>query len=115
MTGLESRDRWLSRSLMKSWSELMGSETTEITLRSRVMRSPPFMMVGLQGAGKTTTSAKIAGKLKAKGRQPLTCGLRCLPAGSDRAAERSTDEKQGVEVFSMGDQKSPVDIAKAAD
>ena len=46
---------------------LMGSETTEIKPEQQAMRLTVIMMAGLQGAGKTTTSAKIAGKLKAKG------------------------------------------------
>ena len=49
---------------------LMGSETTEIKLNNS-NELTVIMMAGLQGAGKTTTSAKIAGKLKAKGRKPL--------------------------------------------
>ena len=49
---------------------LMGSETTEIALRP-AGEITVIMMAGLQGAGKTTTTAKIAGKLKAKGRKPL--------------------------------------------
>lgn len=48
---------------------LMGSETTEIKLNNS-NELTVIMMAGLQGAGKTTTSAKIAGKLKAKGRKP---------------------------------------------
>ena len=49
---------------------LMGSETTEIALMPG-NQVTVIMMIGLQGAGKTTTAAKIAGKLKMKGRQPL--------------------------------------------
>ena len=49
---------------------LMGSDTTEIALRSS-NEVTVIMMAGLQGAGKTTTTAKIAGKLKQKGRKPL--------------------------------------------
>ena len=49
---------------------LMGSETTEIHLKP-ANEITIIMMAGLQGAGKTTTTAKIAGKLKAKGRKPL--------------------------------------------
>lgn len=50
--------------------KLMGSETTEIALRPG-QQITVIMMVGLQGAGKTTTTAKIAGKLKQKGKKPL--------------------------------------------
>ena len=49
---------------------LMGSETTELKLKAW-NDITVIMMVGLQGAGKTTTTAKIAGKLKQKGRKPL--------------------------------------------
>lgn len=49
---------------------LMGSDTTEIQLRPG-NEITVIMMAGLQGAGKTTTAAKIAGKLKSKGRKPL--------------------------------------------
>ena len=91
---------------------LMGSETTEITLRPG-NEITTILMVGLQGSGKTTTSAKIAGKLKAKGRQPLlVAGDVYRPAAIEQL--KINGQKQDVEVFSMGDQKSPVDIAKAA-
>ena len=49
---------------------LMGSETTEIALKPG-SEITVIMMAGLQGAGKTTTTAKLAGKFKAKGRKPL--------------------------------------------
>ena len=49
---------------------LMGSETTEIDLKGG-QAITVIMMMGLQGAGKTTTTAKIAGKLKEKGKRPL--------------------------------------------
>ena len=49
---------------------LMGSETTEIALKPS-NEITVIMMAGLQGAGKTTTTAKIAGKLKSRGRKPL--------------------------------------------
>ena len=91
---------------------LMGSETTEIKLRSSD-KVTVIMMAGLQGAGKTTTTAKIAGKLKAKGRRPLLVACDVYrPAAITQL--QINGEKQGVEVFSMGDKNSPVDIAKAA-
>ena len=71
------------------------------------------MMVGLQGAGKTTTTAKIAGKLKMKGRQPLLVACDIYRPAAIKQLEVN-GEKQGVEVFSMGTNHSPVDIAKAA-
>ena len=92
--------------------KLMGSETTEIALKP-ANEITVIMMAGLQGAGKTTTTAKIAGKLKAKGRNPLLAACDVYrPAAIDQL--KINGEKQGVPVFSMGNQHSPVDIAKAA-
>lgn len=91
---------------------LMGSETTEIQLRPN-NEVTVILMAGLQGAGKTTTVAKIAGKLKQKGKKPLLCACDVYrPAAIEQL--KINGEKQGVEVFSMGDKKSPVDIAKAS-
>ena len=91
---------------------LMGSETTEITLRP-AGEITVIMMAGLQGAGKTTTTAKIAGKLKAKGRKPLLVACDVYrPAAITQL--QINGEKQGVEVFAMGDKQNPVNIAKAA-
>jgi signal recognition particle subunit SRP54 len=71
------------------------------------------MMLGLQGAGKTTTTAKIAGKLKAKGRKPLLVACDVYrPAAIEQL--QINGQKQGVEVFSMGTGHKPVNIAKAA-
>ena len=71
------------------------------------------MMAGLQGAGKTTTTAKIAGKLKQKGRKPLLAACDIYrPAAIEQL--QINGQKQGVEVFSMGDKNNPVNIAKAA-
>ena len=71
------------------------------------------MMEGLQGAGKTTTTAKIAGKLKAKGRKPLLAACDVYRPAAIKQLQVN-GEKQGVEVFAMGDKNRPVDIAKAA-
>ena len=60
-----------------------------------------IMMAGLQGAGKTTTTAKIAGKLKAKGRRPLLAACDVYRPAAIKQLELG-GEKQGVEVFSMG-------------
>ncbi|WP_230397322.1 signal recognition particle protein [Novisyntrophococcus fermenticellae] len=91
---------------------LMGSETTEIALKPS-NEVTVIMMAGLQGAGKTTTTAKIAGKLKAKGRKPLLAACDIYrPAAITQL--QLNGEKQGVEVFSMGDKQKPVNIAKAA-
>ncbi len=91
---------------------LMGSETTEIALMPE-NQVTVIMMIGLQGAGKTTTAAKIAGKLKMKGRQPLLVACDIYRPAAIKQLEVN-GEKQGVEVFSMGTNHSPVDIAKAA-
>ena len=91
---------------------LMGSETTEIAFRPG-KELTVIMMVGLQGAGKTTTTAKIAGKLKAKGKKTLLAACDVYrPAAIEQL--QINGEKQGVEVFSMGTKNRPADIAKAA-
>lgn len=91
---------------------LMGSETTEIPLKPG-NEITVIMMAGLQGAGKTTTAAKLAGKLKSKGKNPLLVACDVYrPAAITQL--QVNGEKQGVEVFSMGDKQKPVDIAKAA-
>ena len=91
---------------------LMGSETTELVLKP-ASEITVIMMAGLQGAGKTTTTAKLAGKLKSKGRKPLLVACDVYrPAAITQL--QVNGQKQGVEVFSMGDKQSPVDIAKAA-
>lgn len=91
---------------------LMGSETKEIALKSG-SEITVIMMAGLQGAGKTTTAAKVAGKLKSKGRVPLLVACDVYrPAAIQQL--QINGEKQGVEVFSMGDKQNPVNIAKAA-
>ncbi len=90
--------------------ELMGSDTKEIPLKNAGITV--IMMVGLQGAGKTTTAAKLAGKFKAKGKRPLlVAGDVYRPAAIKQL--QVNGEKVGVPVFSMGDKVSPVDIAKA--
>lgn len=91
---------------------LMGSETTEIAIKPGNAITV-IMMAGLQGAGKTTTTAKLAGKFKAKGKKPL---LVACDVYRPAAIEQLTinGNKQGVEVFSMGTGHNPVDIAKAS-
>ena len=91
---------------------LMGSETTEIKLRPS-NEITVIMMAGLQGAGKTTTAAKLAGKFKIKGRKVLLTACDVYRPAAIKQLQVN-GEKQGVEVFSMGDQHKPVDIAKAA-
>ena len=91
---------------------LMGSETTEISLNP-ANEMTVIMMTGLQGAGKTTTAAKLAGKFKSKGRKPLLVACDVYrPAAIEQL--KVNGEKQGVPVFSMGTGNSPLNIAKAA-
>lgn len=93
-------------------TEMMGSETTEITLRPASEISV-IMMVGLQGAGKTTTAAKLAGKFKSAGRTPVlvACDI-YRPAAIDQL--RVNAEKVKVPFFSLGDKINPVEIARRA-
>ena len=92
--------------------KLMGSETTEIHLKP-ANEITIIMMAGLQGAGKTTTTAKIAGKLKAKGRKPLLAACDVYRPAAIKQLQIN-GEKQGVPVFSMGENHKPAVIAKAA-
>lgn len=91
---------------------LMGDETTEIALKPS-SEITVIMMCGLQGAGKTTTTAKLAGKFKQKGRQPLLAACDIYrPAAIEQL--KVNGEKQGVPVFSMGSGHKPLNIARAA-
>ncbi len=91
---------------------LMGSDTTQIRMQPGKSITT-IMMCGLQGAGKTTTTAKIAGKLKLKGKKPLLVACDVYRPAAIKQLQIN-GEKQQVEVFSMGDNQNPVDIAKAA-
>ena len=91
---------------------LMGSETTEIQLKNS-NEITVILMAGLQGAGKTTTTAKLAGKLKQKGRKPLLAACDVYRPAAIKQLQIN-GEKQDVPVFAMGDNHSPVNIAKAA-
>ena len=91
---------------------LMGSETTEIRLEPG-KATTVIMMAGLQGAGKTTITAKLAGKFKLKGKKPLLVACDVYrPAAIQQL--QINGEKQGVDVFTMGDKHKPANIAKAA-
>ncbi len=91
--------------------KLMGPETAKLEINSK----PPtvIMMVGLQGAGKTTHTGKIASLMKSKGKNPLlvACDI-YRPAAVDQL--KIVGESIGIPVFSMGTKVSPVEIAKAA-
>lgn len=91
---------------------LMGSETTELELQPG-KATTVIMMCGLQGAGKTTAAAKIAGKLKLKGKKPLlvACDI-YRPAAIEQLQVNAN--KQQVDFFSMGSNHRPVDIVKAS-
>lgn len=91
---------------------LMGSETTEIAMQPGKSITV-IMMCGLQGAGKTTTTAKIAGKLKLKGKKSLLVACDVYRPAAIKQLQIN-GEKQQVEVFSMGENHKPVNIAKAA-
>ncbi len=91
---------------------LMGSETTEIRMQPGKSITV-IMMCGLQGAGKTTTTAKIAGKLKLKGKKSLLVACDVYRPAAIRQLQIN-GEKQQVDVFSMGENQKPVNIAKAA-
>ena len=89
---------------------LLGGETPKININPK----PPtvIMMVGLQGAGKTTHAGKIAAMYKSKGKSPLlvACDI-YRPAAVDQL--KIVGENAGVPVFSMGTKKNPVEIARA--
>ena len=93
-------------------TSLMGSETTELELNPGKQRTV-VMMAGLQGAGKTTTAAKLAGKFKQKGKKPLLVALDIYRPAAIKQLQVN-GEKQGVDVFTMGDRHKPADIARAA-
>ena len=90
---------------------LMGGDTAEIELKGR---PAVILMSGLQGSGKTTFSGKLARMMKSKkNRKPLLVACDVYrPAAITQL--QINGEKQGVEVFSMGDKQNPVNIAKAA-
>ncbi len=91
---------------------LMGDEITRIELKP-ANEITTIMMCGLQGAGKTTMAAKLAGKFKSQGRKPLlvACDI-YRPAAIEQLQINAG--KVGVECFSMGTSHPPVDIVKAA-
>ena len=91
---------------------LMGSETTEIAFQPGKAITV-IMMCGLQGAGKTTTTAKIAGKLKLKGKKSLLVACDVYRPAAIKQLQIN-GEKQDVEVFAIPDSKEPVRIAKEA-
>lgn len=91
---------------------LMGSETTEIAYQPGKAITV-IMMSGLQGAGKTTATAKLAGKMKLKGKKPLLVACDIYRPAAIKQLQVN-GEKVQVDVFSMGENHSPVNIAKGA-
>jgi signal recognition particle subunit SRP54 len=92
-------------------TQLMGGTQSKINLASK----PPtvLMLVGLQGAGKTTTAGKLANNLKKQGKKPLlVAGDIYRPAAIKQL--QVLGEKLEIPVFSMGDKNIPVNIAKGA-
>lgn len=91
---------------------LMGSETTEIAMQPGKAVTV-ILMAGLQGAGKTTATAKLAGKLKLKGKKSLlvACDI-YRPAAVEQL--HVNGGKVDVEVFDMGTDHKPVEIATEA-
>ena len=91
---------------------MMGEENTELKLRPH-SEITVIMMVGLQGAGKTTTAAKLAGKFQKMHRKPLlvACDI-YRPAAIEQL--RVNAEKLSIPFFSLGNQIKPEEIAKRA-
>lgn len=91
-------------------TSLMGSTQSKLTFSSK----PPtvYMMVGLQGAGKTTTTGKLAGQLRKDGKHPLLIACDIYRPAAIKQLE-VVGKTYNIPVFSMGDKKNPVDIAKA--
>ena len=89
---------------------LMGDVQSKITISSK----PPtiIMMVGLQGAGKTTTSGKLGGYFKKQGKKPLLVACDVYRPAAIKQLE-VVGSSLGIEVFNMGDKENPVNIAKA--
>lgn len=92
--------------------ELMGSELTEIKMKPGADMTV-VMMAGLQGAGKTTTAAKLAGQFKKKGKRPLLVACDVYRPAAIKQLQVN-GQKQDVPVFTMEGSQKPVEIAKAA-
>lgn len=92
-------------------TKLMGEKEVKLNFSS----SPPtvILMCGLQGAGKTTTTGKLAFNLKKQNKRPLLVACDIYRPAAIKQLE-VVGERSGVPVFTMGDKHNPVDIAKAA-
>ncbi len=92
--------------------ELMGGEPTVLELKP-TNQVTVIMMAGLQGAGKTTTAAKLGGKFKSAGRRVLLAAGDIYRPAAIKQLEVNA-EQLGLEVFTLGIDHSPVDIARSA-
>ncbi|HHX96587.1 MAG TPA: signal recognition particle protein, partial [Clostridia bacterium] len=92
-------------------THLMGESQSKITFASK----PPtvIMIVGLQGSGKTTTSAKLAHYFKKQGRKPLLTACDVYRPAAIKQLQ-VLGEQLTLPVFTLGDKQNPVDIAKGA-
>ncbi|WP_304507240.1 signal recognition particle protein [Anaerotignum sp.] len=90
---------------------LMGSTQSRLTYSNR----PPtvYMMVGLQGAGKTTSSGKLAGQLRKQGRNPLLVACDIYRPAAIKQLQ-VVGKNYGIPVFEMGTEVNPVEISKKA-
>ena len=88
--------------------ELMGTTQSKLTFANR----PPtiYMMVGLQGAGKTTTSGKLAGLLRKQGKKPLLVACDVYRPAAIKQLQ-IVGKTYDIPVFEMGDKVNPVEIA----
>lgn len=91
--------------------DLMGTTQSHLTFANR----PPtvYMMVGLQGAGKTTSSGKLAGQLRKQGRNPLLVACDVYRPAAIKQLQ-VVGKNYNIPVFEMGDKLSPVEISKKA-
>lgn len=90
-------------------TDLMGNVQSKISFASK----PPtvIMLVGLQGAGKTTTGGKLGGLLKKQGKKPLLVACDVYRPAAIKQLQVVGNQLE-IPVFSMGDKESPVNIAK---
>ena len=91
--------------------ELMGSTQSKLTFSSK--QPTVFMMVGLQGAGKTTTAGKLAGQLRKEGKKPLLVACDVYRPAAIKQLQ-VVGKNYDIPVFEMGDKVSPVEISKKA-
>ena len=91
--------------------DLMGKENSKLTISPKLPTI--YMMVGLQGAGKTTTTGKLGNLLRKQGKSPLLVACDIYRPAAIKQLQVVGDQLN-IPVFTLGDKVSPVDIAKAA-